>query len=99
MMIRKSAERMAINAPIQGSAADMIKAAMIEVKKLIDKKYPDSVNLLLQVHDELLFEIKPDMVSKAVTDIKKIMENVIELSVPIIVDAKAGNNWELMKKI
>lgn len=98
-MIRKAAERMAINAPIQGAAADMIKLAMIKIDELIEKKYHDTVHMLLQVHDELVFESEPSVLKKAVEDIKQIMENVIKLAVPIIVDAKAGDNWEEMKKI
>ncbi len=96
MMIRKSAERMAINAPIQGSAADLIKLAMIEVKKMIDKEYSGKLSLLLQVHDELLFEAEPKIIKEITPKIKKIMEGVIKLSVPIIAEAKLGDNWETM---
>jgi len=98
-MVRKSAERMAINAPIQGSNADIIKLAMIEVTKLIDKEYSKTISLLLQVHDELLFEGEPKALASAIPKIKKIMENVTKISVPIIVEAKQGKNWEQMHKI
>jgi len=98
-MIRKSAERMAVNAPIQGSNADIIKLAMIELKKMIDKRYAGKIAMLLQVHDELVFEGEEKMIRLATPEIKKIMENVIKLSVPIVVDAKLGENWGVMKKI
>jgi len=87
---------MAINTPLQGTAADMIKVAMIKIAREIDWK---SVKMLLQVHDELLFEIEEDKVEKAVKKIKDMMENVIKLKVPIIVDAKVGDNWGEMEKI
>lgn len=93
------AERMAINHPIQGSAADLLKLAMIEVQKMIGEKYPDSVKMLLQVHDELLFEMDEKIVQKAAKDIKKIMETVHEFSVPIVVDVKVGYNWSEMTPI
>lgn len=99
MMLRRAAERMAINAPIQGAAADLIKMAMIEVKKLLEKKYKDKVLMILQVHDELLFETDPKLAKEISEEIKNIMENVIKLKVPIIVDVKEGVDWENMKKI
>jgi len=99
MMMRRAAERMAINAPIQGAAADLIKMAMIEVKKLLEKKYKDKVLMILQVHDELLFETDPKLAKEISKEIKNIMENVIKLKVPIIVDVKEGADWENMKKI
>jgi len=99
VMIRKSAERMAINTPIQGTAADMIKLAMIEVHKLLKIKYQDKIKLLLQVHDELLFEIDPSIIKEAASEIKSIMERVIKLDVPIIVDVKQGKNWQEMTEI
>ena len=98
-MIRKSAERMAVNTPIQGTEADMIKAAMIKVKELIDEGYRDKVTLLLQVHDELVFEVDPTIIKEITPKIKKIMEGVIKLSVPIIVDGKHGKNWIDMKPV
>lgn len=99
MMIRKSAERMAINAPIQGSQADLIKLAMIEINTFIEKNYTGQLALLLQVHDELLFEAKPEIITKVTPAIKKIMESVISLSVPIIVEAKQGKNWNSLKPV
>ncbi|MSR70597.1 hypothetical protein EXS62_00995 [Candidatus Kaiserbacteria bacterium] len=95
--VRASAERMAINAPLQGTSADLIKLAMIE----IDKHYPDI--LLLQVHDELVFEIKENKVGEYAPKIQEIMENVVPQEklrgVPIMVEGKAGKNWGEMNPI
>lgn len=94
MQVRKAAERMAINTPLQGTAADMIKAAMIEIHQLIKQEYQQGeVKMLLQVHDELLFEIKRGMLDRAVPELKKIMENVLQLKVPVIVESKMGESW------
>ncbi len=95
--IVSQAERMAINMPIQGTEADLLKLAMIEVQELLDKKYRNDARMLLQVHDELLFEIKTDIVPAISTEIKKIMENVHQFDIPIVVDAKAGDNWAEMQ--
>lgn len=95
--VRASAERMAINAPLQGTSADIIKLAMIEIDRIL----PDI--LLLQVHDELVFEIKKGKVEEYATQIKKSMEAVVpeekRRGVPIVVEGKAGPNWGEMKKI
>lgn len=95
IIIQKSAERMAINMPFQGTAADMIKLAMIKVAKLIEDK--DDIKMILQVHDELIFEIKEKSIKKYINQIKAIMENIIKLKVPIIADTKIGLNWGEMK--
>lgn len=92
-MLRSSAERMAINAPVQGTSADLIKTAMIEVDKLLVKKYGDSARLLLQVHDELVIEAKEGLVKKVAAETQKIMENVIKLRVPVKVDTHIGESW------
>ena len=93
--MKREAERMAINMPIQGSATgDIIKMAMIKVDEWIKKeKLGAYVRLLLQVHDELLFEIEKDAVKTATPKIKEIMEGVTELKVPLVVDVKIGPNW------
>ncbi|KKU52067.1 MAG: polymerase protein [Parcubacteria group bacterium GW2011_GWA2_47_10b] len=96
--VRKEAERMAINAPIQGTEADLVKRAMIEIYtafKLSEEN--ERIKLLLQVHDELLFEIKKDCADEYIPRIKKIMEHTPEFDIPIIVDIKRGHNWENMK--
>jgi DNA polymerase-1 len=99
VMLAKAAERAAINAPIQGTAADMIKLAMIKIDQLIQSQYADRVKMLLQVHDELVFELPKNLVTEFATAIKPLMENVLDLSVPIVVDAKVGENWEEMTKL
>jgi DNA polymerase-1 len=98
-MVRKSAERMAVNTPLQGTAADIIKKAMIEVDDLLATKYGERVKMIMQVHDELVFELEESLVAEAAKAIKKIMEQVIKLAVPLLVEAKAGKNWEEMSKI
>lgn len=96
MMIRRSAERMATNTPIQGTAADLIKLAMINIDKEI-KDYREEIKMLLQIHDELIFEIKEDRVNYWLPKIKKLMEEVITLKVPIIVESAIGDNWGQLK--
>lgn len=96
-MIKKAAERMAVNTPVQGSAADILKMAMIDIFKKI-KDFPD-IKMLLQVHDELIFEIKAGSEKKYIDEITKAMENIVKLKVPLIADAKVGKNWGDMKKI
>ena len=96
--IRASAERMAINAPIQGTEADIVKLAMVKIFEYIkENKLEDSVYLLLQVHDELVLEIKDDVLDKVVPDIQKIMETVVSLDetkgVPLAVGVHIGKNW------
>ncbi|MCB0825062.1 MAG: DNA polymerase I [Armatimonadetes bacterium] len=86
---RAYAERQATNAPIQGTAADMIKIAMLDVAKLI-KDSPS--RMLLQVHDELVFELAEDK-DQLIEPIRKAMEDALPLSVPVEVDAKVGQNW------
>ncbi|MBA3047460.1 DNA polymerase I [Patescibacteria group bacterium] len=106
VQVRKAAERMAINTPIQGTAADMIKMAMIEIHGWLHSSRSSgtvephcNVKMLLQVHDELLFEVKDDKVEATVVKIKKIMENVIKLKVPVKVDVKVGGNWGEMEEV
>lgn len=99
--LKHEAERMAINMPIQGTATgDIVKLAMIKVDGWIGKeKLYDFARMLLQVHDELLFEIKKDLVKKIAPKIKELMEGVVELKVPLVVDVKAGTNWGEQKPI
>jgi DNA polymerase-1 len=94
------AERMAINMPIQGTAADLIKMSMIKIHDLIHgEKVEENVKLLLQVHDELLFEVKNEFIKDWAVKIREIMENIHKLDVPLIVDAKYGINWAQLKSI
>ncbi|MCX8065925.1 MAG: DNA polymerase I [Candidatus Hydrogenedentes bacterium] len=87
---RKSGERMAINTPVQGSAADIIKKAMIEVHKYLKET---GARLLLQVHDELLIEAPIKKANKIGDKVKEIMESVVQLKVPLKVDIGMGSNW------
>jgi DNA polymerase I len=98
-MVRAGAERMAVNTPLQGTNADMTKKAMIEAQKLIDEKYPDSVKMIIQVHDELIFEIKEEKIHEAAGRIQDIMRNVLQLKVPVVVDIEIGDNWGELVKI
>jgi DNA polymerase-1 len=99
--IRQAAERAAMNFPIQSLAADVIKIAMININKELqetsDKRQQDC-KMLLQVHDELVFEVKEGRVSDYVALIKPLMEGAIKLSVPVTVEAKVGANWGEMEK-
>ena len=82
--------RAAANAPIQGSSADIIKIAMINLAKILAKY---QARLLLQVHDELVFEVPPDEWEELQPQIKSIMENAVKLSVPLVVEIHTGQNW------
>lgn len=94
------AERMAINAPIQGTGADIIKLAMNRIYEYLHQnKSADQVRLLLQVHDELLFEVKENLVNEAIKPIREIMEKVWPVDVPLKVDVKAGPNWAQLKTV
>jgi DNA polymerase I len=91
-IIRQAAERTAINTPIQGTAADLIKVAMINVDKaLLEKKLRTA--MLLTVHDELVFEVPPEEIHEAAQIVKDIMENVWNLKVPLKVNIQSGKNW------
>ena len=91
MMVRKGAERAAINAPLQGSAADIIKMAMIEVDKMLPK---GQAKMLLQVHDELVFEVDADIADELAPKLAQVMQSVVKLSVPLIVEVGKGMNWD-----
>ena len=86
------AERNAINAPIQGSAADMIKKAMIEIDTVLHKEFPKT-KMILQVHDELLFDVPKNELETVRPVIIELMQNAMPLAVPVIVEAGHGSNW------
>ena len=90
-MIKQAAERAAINAPLQGSAADIIKLAMIAVDKILPK---DQAKLLLQVHDELVFEADVAIADELSKQIADVMQSVLEISVPFVVEVGQGLNWD-----
>lgn len=103
-MLRSQAERFAVNAPIQGTQADIIKLAMVKADEMIkEKKWEENVKLILQVHDELVYEVDDDLVEEAAKEIRDVMESVApteKLSgVPIVAEAKRGMDWGEMKKI
>ena len=91
-LVRSGAERNAINAPIQGTAADIIKIAMINIQDRLSKEQMSS-KMLLQVHDELVFDVFKPELNKAIAIIKEEMESAYELKVPLIVDIDHGFNW------
>ena len=96
--IRAQAERMAINAPIQGTAADIIRIAMVRVDEYLKKeKLEDDVRMILQVHDELIFEVKQSRIAEVVPKLKAIMQEAFPekdaKGVPLVAEAKAGTSW------
>ena len=90
--IRQAAERMALNTPIQGTAADLIKLAMIKVDRALSERYPDA-KLILQVHDELIVECPAELANEVAELISEQMQQVAELDVPLLAEAKFGNSW------
>ena len=93
-MRKKAAERAAINAPMQGTAADIIKKAMLDVDAWIQKQNDPRIKMTMQVHDELIFEIHQDIVEATTATLVEIMNNAITMSVPLIAEAGIGDNWE-----
>ncbi len=93
-MRRKAAERAAINAPMQGTAADIIKKAMLAVATWLNEKNDDRIKMTMQVHDELIFEIHQDIVEETTATLVELMNNAVELSVPLIAEAGMGDNWD-----
>ena len=91
-LIRSSGERMAMNTPIQGTAADILKMAMIKLQDIIDKKNLNT-KILVQVHDELVFDVPNNEVEIVIPIIKDTMENIYKMSVPLKVDVEYGKNW------
>jgi len=96
---RQYAERTAINAPMQGSAADIIKRAMFNMdrwlaEEAVKGKEFDGILMTMQVHDELVFEVPESVLEKAVDRITGIMSDAAELKVPLIVEAGIGDNWD-----
>ncbi|MCL5038200.1 MAG: DNA polymerase I [Chloroflexi bacterium] len=98
--VRSATERVAINAPIQGTSADIIKLAMVKVDREIAEKFPDKKDrprLILSIHDELLFEAKKEFVPQLVEVVREVMEGAFPLDVPLVVDINAGENWAGIK--
>jgi len=93
--LRKFGERVAVNHIFQSSSADIIKLAMLELSKKLDK----DTKMLLQIHDELVFEVKNTSINESVTIIREIMESVVKLKVPIIVNISAGEDWSNTREL
>lgn len=94
--VRQGAERIALNTPIQGTAADLIKLAMVQVEKALQENYPEA-RLLLQVHDELIVECPEEIGERVAELMSSCMERVAELSVPLVAEAKIGKSWYAAK--
>lgn len=90
--LRGFAERNAINTPIQGSAADIIKLAMVKIYEWINQENLKS-KMIMQVHDELVFDIEKEELNLFKSKVKTIMEGVVEMKVPLSVDVGVGKNW------
>ncbi|MEY8253194.1 MAG: DNA polymerase I [Colwellia sp.] len=93
-MRKKAAERAAINAPMQGTAADIIKKAMLAVDHWLLEQNDDRIKMTMQVHDELIFEIHQDIVEETTQKLVTLMNDAVELSVPLIAEAGIGDNWD-----
>jgi DNA polymerase-1 len=91
-MVRSGAERNAINAPIQGTAADMIKIAMTRIEELL-KTQQAKTAMLLQVHDELVFDLDPNEAEQLIPQIEAIMQKAIPMQIPILIESGTGDNW------
>ena len=90
--LRNAAERLAANTPLQGTAADLIKLAMLQIDQVL-KTQQIQAAMLLQIHDELLFEVPDQLAQKLANQVKQIMEQVMKLKVPLVADIKIGKNW------
>ncbi|MFY9378105.1 MAG: DNA polymerase, partial [Peptococcia bacterium] len=96
--LRSFAERTAMNTPIQGSAADIIKLAMLKVQQFIDREMP-TCRMLLQVHDELIFDVPAELLETMAEKVRELMCDVYPLAVPLKVDLQAGPNWYELRKL
>jgi len=94
--LRSFAERTAINTPIQGSAADIIKMAMLKMQQVIEEEFP-ACRMLLQVHDELIFDVPRELLAPMAEKVREIMSGIYPLAVPLKVDMQAGPNWYDLK--
>jgi DNA polymerase-1 len=93
VQVARGAERMAINMPVQGLAADIMKLAMIAVAQMIAREYPDDVKMVLQVHDELIFEVKEKWSVEFAKAVKAVMAEAYPLRVPLLAETEIGKNW------
>jgi len=95
-MMRSAAERVAVNMPLQGTAADLIKIAMITIHQELPTISPQA-KMILQVHDELVFEVPEEDAEKVASFVKEKMEQAHTFKVPIVVDVQIGDNWGELK--
>jgi len=93
-MRRQAAERTAINAPMQGTAADIIKTAMIVVNQWLSENSDVDAKIIMQVHDELVLEVRSELIDEVSKTLSDIMSNAVELSIPLVVDVGIGDNWD-----
>jgi DNA polymerase-1 len=93
VQVARSGERMAVNMPVQGLAADIMKLAMVAADQLVTEKYSETATMLLQVHDEIIFEVREEAVADFTKDLKQVMETVYTLKVPLTVEIASGKNW------
>jgi DNA polymerase-1 len=93
-MRRQAAERTAINAPMQGTAADIIKLAMIKVDQWLSQQNTENARMIMQVHDELVLEVKTEETSAMSEHLCQIMSNAVDLSIPLLVEVGIGDNWD-----
>ena len=91
-MRRQAAERTAINAPMQGTAADIIKLAMLKVSHWLQDN--DDIKMIMQVHDELVFEVPTEQLDYATENISQLMSSAATLAIPLVVDVGSGKNWD-----
>ena len=91
--VRSGAERTAINAPIQGTAADILKIAMIKIQDWIHSNNIENIYMIMQVHDELVFELKNSDIKKLGSKICKVMTDAEKLRVPMVVNTFSGSSW------
>jgi len=92
-MRRQAAERAAINAPMQGTAADLIKLAMIAVQNFLEQRKLRTM-LIMQVHDELVLEVPQNELEEVRAKVRELMQSVARLDVPLLVDVGVGDNWD-----
>jgi DNA polymerase-1 len=92
-----AAAREAINMPIQGTEADIMKFVMIKVQDMINEKYPKQAYMLLQIHDEILFEVQDSIAEEFQGEAKEIMTNIVKLDVPLKTHISVGNSWNELK--
>ncbi len=95
----RGAQRQAINMPIQGMAADLMKLAMVRVQECIDRDFASQVAMVLQIHDEILCEVDREHVSEVVSSIRAVMQSVARLRVPLVVDVSCGPSWAEMEMV